>query len=153
MSDYDMSISFELDSDGFMSQECPSCAKRFKVQFTQGDEKGSGPLGHCPYCGYQGEKCWWTPEQAQYIEDSVAAPLEDEMAKMARDFNRTSRGGPVRMSVKKTGGGAVPVKPLEPDDSIPRIVFACHDEPVKHDGSKAELHCIICGKRQKVDGP
>lgn len=152
MSDYGMAISFDLDPDGFMSQECPSCVKRFKAQFTQGDEKGTGPLGHCPYCGFQGEGCWWTPEQAQYIEDTVAAPLEAEMAKMVREVNRRSRSGFVRMTMKRTGR-VVPAKPLEPSDPLPIITFACHNEPVKHDGSKGELHCIICGKRQRVETP
>ena len=151
MNEYEMSISFELDSDGFMSQECPSCVKRFKVRFAQGDEKGNGPLGHCPYCGYQGESCWWTPEQAEYIQASVVGPFEDEMRRMAKDFNRKNRGGPVQFDMKLSGGASSPVKPLEPDEPMPMIVFACHAESVKHDGSRGELHCIICGQRQKVE--
>lgn len=150
MSDFDVSISFELDSDGFMSQECPSCAKRFKVLFTNGEEKGSGPLGHCPYCGHKGEGCWWTAAQAKYIEDSVVAPFEDELSRVMRDLSRPSRSGSIKIDFKGTGTRARPVKPVEPDDPMPIILFACHNEKVKHDGSMDELRCIICGMRQAV---
>ena len=147
----EMSISFDVDDDGFLSQECPSCVRRFKVKFTEGDGEGNGPLGHCPYCGYHGQECWWTPEQAQYIQDSVAAPFEDEMARMANDFNRRQRGGFIKMEMKGPARRPGPIQPQELNEPMPLFVFPCHNEPVKHDGSKRELHCVICGQRQRVE--
>jgi|SRR6516162_250117 ribosomal protein S27E len=65
--------SLRADADGFISQHCPHCDKRFKAVFGNGSDK---PLSYCPYCGSKGEN-WWTPEQMQYL-DLVARGMPDE---------------------------------------------------------------------------
>lgn len=57
--------SLKPDADGFLSQECPHCNKRFKVRFGKGSKK---PLSYCPYCGTNGHHGWWTAVQMQHMD-------------------------------------------------------------------------------------
>ena len=57
-------VSLNTDDDGFLSQRCPSCERRFKVKFGEGSDR---PISFCPYCGHNEEGCWWTQEQADYL--------------------------------------------------------------------------------------
>jgi hypothetical protein len=101
-----MQVSLATDNDGFLSQECPTCMRRFKVLLGQGSDQ---PIRHCPYCGHEGEGCWWTTEQADYLAAVASEELiGPELKKMARDFNRTSNQGlfKLRMDVK-TGAGSL----------------------------------------------
>jgi hypothetical protein len=58
-----LEVNFPTDLDGFLSQECPSCNQPFKVLFGQGS---SEPISFCPYCGFEGQDCWWTQEQVDH---------------------------------------------------------------------------------------
>ena len=64
-----MEVSFPTDADGFLSQECPSCELRFKVMFGEGSAE---PISYCPYCGYNGQNCWHTQAQVDYMQ-AIAA--------------------------------------------------------------------------------
>ncbi len=140
-----MQVSLATDQDGFLSQECPDCERRFKVLLGQGSDQ---PIRHCPYCGHEGENCWWTPEQAEYL-GAVASEslLGPELKKMARDFNRQAGRGLISMKMDvKTG--PVPVAPTEAQDDMPIVDFPCCNEQIKHDGRSSSLRCIICGGTQ-----
>jgi len=145
-----MEISFNTDSDGFLSQECPACKRRFKVQFTQ-DASGKS-LTFCPYCGHSGEDCWWTQEQADYVAASLQKEVVPEIKKMARNLERMNRpGGAVQFKANRSlRPGALPPAPKESDDPWPKATFSCCDEVIKHDGSVRQFHCIICGKETSV---
>ena len=138
-----MEISFTPDSDGYMSQECPECEKRFKVKFTQ-DEDGQ-PIRFCLYCGHSGEDCWWTQEQIDYITANLAhEEVIPELQKMAQRLEHSSHGGFIhlRADIKSA---PIPPQPIEPDEPWPITKFDCCAEAVKHDGSQAEIHCPMCG--------
>jgi len=53
------------DPDGFLTQECPYCSRRFKAAFGKGSRKH---LRYCPYCGIEGQNCWYTLKQIRYLE-------------------------------------------------------------------------------------
>ena len=139
-----MTISLETDTDGFISQECPSCLKLFKVKFGEGS---SQPVGHCPYCGHEGRSCWWTREQADYIggvaSKEIVGPMLNDMARKINGGHRAS--GMIRMTAR-VGHASQPVRPNEPDTPMATMTFACCKERIKHDGQSAKLHCIICGE-------
>ena len=142
-------VTLATDSDGFVSQECPVCARRFKVVFGEGSEQ---PISHCPYCGHSGQNCWWTQDQADYLTgvagEEFVDPLLDDFA---RRINRSNRpGGLVRFSAKVTHGPR-PSQPTESDAPMPILTFRCCGERVKHDGSAATLHCVICGASTNVE--
>jgi len=143
-----MQISFDTDSDGFLSQECPACHKRFKANFSEGSDQ---PLSFCPYCAHQGRDCWWTQAQADYIINAVSNELIDPtMEKMARDFNRKiPKDGLISMKMKYKPGPRS-VAPKEPNEDWPKLLFECCGETIKHDRSMDTLHCVICGRTKPV---
>ena len=138
-----VTVSISTDSDGFVSQECPACSKRFKVVFDEGSDQ---PIGHCPYCGHTGQNCWWTQEQADYLTaiagEEIAGPLLDDFA---RKINRMSRPGDFLKVNAKVKHEPRPPKPGEPDGPMAVATFDCCGERIKHDGSASTLHCVICG--------
>lgn len=144
----ELNIRFNTDDDGFLSQECPACQKRFKTKFGEGSDL---PISFCPYCGHQGQGCWWTKGQADYIADIASkSVVEPELERMARDFNRnTGSGSPISMSME-VKGSPQPTPPHEPEEDWPIVLFDCCGEKTKHDGSHPPIHCIICGKTKPI---
>lgn len=134
-----MEISIGTDTDGFLSQECPSCAQWFKVRF---DEGGDEPLSYCPYCGYNGQQCWYTPEQVEHIQalvlDTVVAP---ELKKLGRSLKRSSNG---LLKVDLKSDFPKPSPPVEVDEPMTVLHFPCCNEMVKVEEAPQHF-CIICG--------
>ncbi len=140
-----ISVSIPTDGDGFVSQECPHCSRRFKVRFEQGTGK---TLGHCPYCAYAGKDCWWTTEQADYLTEvmskRVVEPMLDKFARDLRSLN--SRPSLIKFDAKITNR-TTPRAPTESDSPMPTVTFSCCNETIKHDGTTNPLHCVICGRK------
>ena len=132
-----MEINFPTDADGFLSQECPSCEQRFKVVF------GEEPISYCPYCGHNGQNCWFTQAQADYIQ-SVGAnvALGPELKKLERQLKGMSKGF---LKVSMTSDlSEPPPAPMETDDLLDILRLPCCHETVKV--TRHERHfCIICG--------
>lgn len=141
-----MKVNFPTDLDGFLSQECPSCKQAFKVVFGEGSEE---PVSFCPYCGYEGQDCWWTQEQADYAK-AVAYNLtvKPELEKLSKRLNKKSKGWlKVSLSADLLGGEKSPVD-VERDFNI--YHFPCHRETIKaHRYEK--LFCIVCGKEKDIN--
>ena len=139
-----VTVSLPTDSDGFVSQECPACSRRFKVVFGKGSDR---PIGHCPYCGHAEQNCWWTKEQASYLAavagQEITGPLLDDFA---RGVNHMSKPGDFLQINANVDHGARPSPPEEADTPMQSVTFDCCGERVKHDGSAVALHCIICGR-------
>ena len=136
-----LEISLSTDSDGFLSQECPSCEQRFKAVFSEGD--GGEPISFCPYCGYRGRNCWFTQAQADYMQ-SVAADVVvgPELKKLERRLKGMA-GGFLKASMTSDLPKPPPA-PLETDDLFDILHLACCDETIKV--NRRKLHfCIICG--------
>ena len=135
-----MELNFSTDADGFLSQECPSCELQFKVIFGEGSEE---PISYCPYCGHNGQNCWFTQPQADYIQ-SVAADvaLGPEVKKLERQLQRMSKGF-LKASMKSILPKPPPA-PIEADGRYDVLYLPCCNETVKV--TRHERHfCIICG--------
>jgi hypothetical protein len=132
-----VNVSFPTDSDGFLSQECPSCEQRFKVCFGEGSEE---PISFCPYCGHKGDDCWYTQGQLDYIESIILGP---EVRRLEHEMKRAS-GGLLKIDIK-TDLPKVGAPPIETDDGLEVLRFLCCNEMVKV--TRHERHfCTICGK-------
>lgn len=144
-----MNVQLKTDGDGFISQECPNCEKRFKIRYGEGSDQ---PLSVCPYCGHEGRNCWWTKEQVDYLGKVVIQEtIEPKLEKMAKEVNRNTRkGGFITMSMNfKRSRKAIP--PEEPEDNWGTTLFDCCNETIRHDSSKSTLYCVICGIKQSVE--
>lgn len=146
--DEHIDVDLSTDDNGFISQECPACGRRFKIVPDEGSDK---TMSFCPYCQHEGHDCWWTPEQAEYLAavvgDRVIGPRIDQMA---HEFNRSSSDGFVQISMQ-VSPSPTPVRPRESNEALPIAYFACCDERIKHDGEASQLACIICGVRRGVE--
>jgi hypothetical protein len=142
-----INVDLAADDDGFVSQECPACERRFKIVPGEGSDK---PVSFCPYCRHNGHDCWWTPEQAKYLSAIIGEQVfGPELDQMAREFNRGSSGGFIRMSAQITRPH-VPVRPDEPTVAWPIVHFACCNERIKYDDKDAQVACVICGVQAGV---
>lgn len=135
-----MNVSFPTDADGFLSQQCPSCRQRFKVLFGQGSPE---PISHCPYCGHNGQECWLTQEQNDYVTmvvtNKVIAP---ELKKFEREIKSASKGFlTVNMESDLPG---ISQPPVETNEDLDILYFPCCKETIKI--NRQQYHfCIICG--------
>jgi TIR domain len=121
-----LEISFSTDTDGFLSQECPSCEQPFKVLFGQGSTKS---ISYCPYCNHHGQQCWYTQEQVDYMKSAVMNNiLKPEIQKRGFSLEGTSN---------------LP-SPMETDDNFDILYFPCCTETVKVTRNNQHF-CIICG--------
>ena len=135
-----MEISFPTDTDGYLSNECPSCERCFKSTPGEGSEE---PIGCCPYCGHRGEECWFTTEQVKHIEavahSTIVAP---ELKKLERQLKGLG-GGMLKVDMKTSRAPQTP-PPMETDDDYGIFHFPCCGETIKADRQE-KLFCIICG--------
>ncbi len=136
----EIEVSFPTDSDGFLSQECPSCEQRFKVMPGQGSEE---PVSFCPHCGYNDQNCWGTQEQISHMQ---AVALETMVAPKLRNLERQFKRSPgslINVRVKSDIPKPSPA-PVETDDPFDILHFPCCQETVKL--NRQQIHfCIICG--------
>ncbi len=135
-----MEVRFDTDSDGFLSQECPSCRQRFKVLFGSGSDK---PISFCPYCCHNEHDCWWTPEQIDYIQSAVTdVVVRPELEKFQRQLKSTSNEF-FRVEVASNIPDPI-VSPVDTDDHLKVLHFRCCGETIKAD-QRDRYYCIICG--------
>jgi hypothetical protein len=69
------SVSFPLDTDGFLRRECPTCEREFKWHHSE-DEGDSEPMADsgyfCPYCAVQAPpESWFTKPQQALVESTI----------------------------------------------------------------------------------
>lgn len=141
-----VSLSFETDTEDFISRSCPDCDARFKARVIDG-EPG---ISFCPFCKHEGHR-WETPEQLEYGKAFAAKQvLQPEFDKLDRAFKSLGRSGGGMFSVKVTGKMPdlnVPSKPVERTEDMPqRTTSSCCNVTVRHDDSVEPQFCITCGK-------
>ena len=140
-----MDISFPTDTDGFLTQECPSCRQHFKVILGEGCEE---PISYCPCCGFEGHDCWWTQPQADYISAVVTnVALGPELKKLERGLKNAS-GGLLKINVQSSIP-EVPPPPMDVDGEFEVFRFSCCNETIKADRHEM-LFCVICGKEMDL---
>lgn len=131
------SVNLNLDSDGFISQECPKCGKGFKIDPNTGTD---GPIQYCPYCKHMGSDCWWTKEQAAYIVELVERSAAADLFSALQD----ACSGSSSMKVTAEPPRPTPTAPQETESDWPIVEFPSKVR-IKHDGTHAEIHCPVTG--------
>jgi hypothetical protein len=110
-------VSFPSDGDGFFSQQCPSCTKRFKVRV---DDESDHSANFCPYCGVRSEDGWLTEEQEAYamgvVSEQVVDPMLEDFTRELEGLNRPDGFLSVTGSFERT---MPPPKPVESNDPMP----------------------------------
>lgn len=142
-------VSFSTDDEGFISQQCPSCSRRFKIRV---DDESNQTVNHCPYCGSPSEDGWLTEEQRAYAMGVVTQQAIDPiLERFSRGLNRLNRPGSLITVSGRYEKTVPPSKPVETGEPMPLFTPPCCNEPVKHDGSTLHLFCVVCGCRPSAD--
>lgn len=150
--DVELSVSFPLDSDGFLRRECPTCEREFKWHHSEDESESESMPGSgyfCPYCAVQAPPdSWFTKPQQALVESTIhseiVGPALDEFGRSLRDIGRRSGGF---LKVELESERLEPSDPLTEPEDMRRVDFGCHPrEPVKVlEGWNRPVHCLICG--------
>jgi hypothetical protein len=142
-----ISLNIPSDDDGFLSRECPTCLGTFKARVIEG-----GITVHfCPYCGHEGDDCWWTSSQLAYARAAAMEALSPTIDAMFDGLGSAS-GGLIKVSVERSTPER-PVLPVEISGTEEIHSFECCGTEAKIErhllttsaGTTAPVTCISCG--------
>lgn len=139
-------VKLPTDDNGFITQECPECGRKFKIEYQQTEPGKDRRINYCPYCTREGSDFWWTDAQMSYMEDKATQLLSDEFEKYATDL------GAAEENKEEVEDEFIeePVKPVEKDFGKP-VKFKCHEEKIKVvEEWEDEVHCIICEESKSI---
>ena len=147
------------DADGFVTRECPSCHRQFKLRLRNSttlrvtgpgslkdDAQSVAMTGHCPLCHelvVHGD--WRTDAQRHYVRSQRMKAAMDAYSDQLLSASKGSRA-----LIELFGFPPVFVSeaPRETDD-MRLVVFPCHENwplkvPVDRSG---DISCFRCGAR------
>ena len=156
MTEIEMSLSFPLDTDGFLRRACPICLREFKwLSADQDDREPEIPPPqeyYCPYCGGSATPDeWFTPAQIAYIHtevfEEVVRPQLNEFTESLDQLNQFSDGF-IEFTASVEGPEQRQAPPVFEPNDMRKVVFPCHpEEAVKIDEEWDQLvHCLCCGR-------
>jgi uncharacterized Zn-finger protein len=136
------------DSDGFLSRQCPTCGRVFKLLVFRMQNETAPEAAYCPYCGTTPASRWDTGDQAAYLR----AHVERLGAQyVARRFREMLDGLDSSIFKVSHGESSLPpdpgTPPLEQTAGFSLVRVPCHpDDPLKIEESwSGEVGCPICG--------
>lgn len=147
MSERSTEISIPLDSDGFVSLECPFCEERFKLSAGEVQNDDVYEI-HCPLCGLSDEpNSFWTTEAVEAARVVMENMARDVINEAMKGWERRSRSN--KFMTFKAG---LPIKHepevvLIEDNSLEIHTFDCchRSAKVKAIGEALILKCPYCG--------
>ena len=142
-------VSIQLDSDGFLRRQCPSCNGEFKWLSSEDAESGDPAVDQyfCPLCGQPAPiDHWHTPAQIEYAERVAAPQVERMLANTMRDALESLKGIEFKANPDFSLEMPPPDPLVEPDDMV-IVEPPCHpSEPIKvPEDSLRRIHCLVCG--------
>ena len=149
---FSMEVSIPTDEDGYLDRECPNevCKATFKVLIDDWKDKVRDEEVFCPLCGYTATSDeWFTESQLEYMQGAFLAEfqpiLDNEMKRMARDFNRgMPKGGLISVSMSYKPSRPVAMVPLEVAELM-RQRYACESCGCRYVAIGAAFFCPSCG--------
>ena len=148
-----MSLSFPLDTDGFLRRACPTCVREFKWLIVEDAPSATPPERfYCPYCGASAAPNeWFNLDQLAYIEaealDEALRPSLEEVSESLRRLEQSSEGF-IKFSTSMEGLERKQAAPVFEPNDMKQVFFTCHpSEPLKIDDAwDDKVHCLHCGR-------
>ena len=110
------------DKEGYTTQECKDCNRKFKVAFGKGSSNKH--VTYCPYCGW-GDGQFWTCEQMTYLDCMAMNKIKKPNAPCQEPDEN------------------LPTLPKNKVTTKCKNTSESHSEPIKHNGTLPK-YCIIC---------
>lgn len=155
--DFSMEVSIPTDEDGYLDRECPNiiCKAEFKVQLDDWKDKVRDEEVFCPVCGHCATSDeWFTEFQQKHLKSAFLAEfqpiLDNEMKRMARDFNRgMPKGSLISMSMSYKPSRPVAVVPIEAAELM-RQRYVCESCHCQYAAIGAAFFCPACGHNSAI---
>jgi uncharacterized Zn finger protein (UPF0148 family) len=147
-----VSVSVQIDDDGYYDRECPSpeCRFQFKVLFEDWKEKVRDEEAFCPFCGHAAAGTEWnTEEQLDHLKAVAVAHMQRQIGGALRgDAERWNQRQPKSAFVSMTMSvSSRPVQvPVPPETTEPmRLRVTCSACGCRFAGLGAAFFCPACG--------
>jgi len=149
---FSMEVSIPADEEGYLDRECPNEVYKaaFKVLADDWKVKVRDEEVFCPVCGHTATSDeWFTEAQLEHMQSAFMAKfqpvLDNEMKRMARDFNRSMpKGGLISMSMSYKPSRPVAMVPLEAAELMQQR-YACESCGCRYAAIGAAFFCPSCG--------
>jgi hypothetical protein len=125
-----VSVSVQIDDDGYYDRECPSpeCRFQFKVLFEDWKEKVRDEEAFCPFCGHAAAGTEWnTEEQLDHLKAVAVAHMQRQIGgALRRDAERWNQRQPKSAFVSMTMSvSSRPVQVPVPPETTEPMALAC----------------------------
>ena len=143
-----ISVSAQLDDDGYFDRECPAeeCGSAFKVLFTDWRDKVPDEEAFCAICGEARDPSDFnTDEQDRYIREQAITHIRGQLDDVfRRGTPRTLSGGFIEMSLSYRPGARQIVVPAEAMPTLQQR-SACEACGCQYASRGAAFFCPACG--------
>ncbi len=143
-----ISISLQLDDDGFFDRRCPAaeCGAAFKVLFEDWKSKVPDEFAWCAICGERSDpQDFNTPEQAEYIKAQALAHITGQLDTAMRSARKpTVRSGFLSMTWSYKPGTRPLVVPAEAEPVMTQR-STCEACGCRYASIGAAFFCPACG--------
>lgn len=153
MTTHTITVKFNTDAAGYVTQQCGRCQARFKV-----DGGNKDKLTHCPHCGETPlrnpngtSQAFLTDAQAEYgmsvAAEALVEPQLQQLEDKLRNLGRASRHLKVKVTGHRTPIKAKPA-PSETEGDMPqKTVSTCCSFEIRHEADAKPAFCGECGGR------
>lgn len=145
-------VNIVLDENGYLDRSCPSqqCQSRFKVLFSDWQEKVEDECAYCANCRYAAPADKWnTTEQDQYISQQglrhIHGIVDDAISRDIRRFNQSaSNRGLVHVAMNYRPGAPVVILPTEASKTF-TMKYICGSCGCQYSSLGSAFFCPACG--------
>ena len=145
-----ISISMELDEDGYLDRQCPmqNCLATFKVLGEDWSQKLL-ETAYCPFCGGDAPATEWsTSEQNEYLQEAATGHVSTRINKaMRKDTSRVNRRGSTDfISITMKVNDSPLIVQVPPHAAEPmRLKIQCSECGFRYAVIGAAYFCHACG--------
>jgi uncharacterized Zn-finger protein len=141
------------DTGGYVSRQCPFCARVFKLQIARIQATDAFAVAYCPYCYSTNTGEWYTDAQREFLQAAAQRAAMQWVTGKLQDMLRDSQKPGLHVSA---GEGELPPEPAGPpdetNDGFAIVDVPCHPDDAFKISTKTagEVACPICGIQYDV---
>ena len=141
-------VELQSDPEGFISRQCPTCQRVFKLSVARLKADDASPVAYCPYCRTPNADDWYTDDQQAFLHAAIQRAAMQWVSGQFGEMLGDSQGSGMEVS---QGEHELPPEPAGPPaeetEGFTVVDVPCHpDDPFKITSeTTGEVACPICG--------